>query len=260
MKVRTITTIIALIVFLPILLIGGNTLMVFTFGLALIALKELLNMNRIRFLSIPGLISAAGLMIIMLPEEFGTWVPILQQKGLIILSFVILSYTVMSKNRFSFMDAAFCLMSVAYVGIGFMYFYETREAGLHFILFGLLIVWLTDTGAYIFGRSFGKHKLWPVISPNKTIEGFIGGLFCSLLVPIVFMFFVSFDLNMVWILVLTVVLSAFGQLGDLVESGFKRHFGVKDSGRLLPGHGGILDRFDSFMFVLPLMNIFLIQM
>lgn len=260
MKVRTITTIIALIVFLPILLVGGATWMYFTFVLALIALKELLNMNRIRFLSIPGLISATGLVIIMLPEEFGAWVPLLQQKGLIMLSFIILSYTVMSKNRFSFMDSAFCLMSVAYVGIGFMYFYETREAGLQFILFGLLIVWLTDTGAYIFGRSFGKHKLWPVISPNKTIEGFIGGLLCSLVVPLAFMFFMPFSYSMIWILVLTVVLSAFGQLGDLVESGFKRHFGVKDSGRLLPGHGGILDRFDSFMFVLPLMNIFLIQM
>ncbi|PCF49651.1 phosphatidate cytidylyltransferase [Staphylococcus delphini] len=260
MKVRTITTIVALIVFLPILLIGGSTWMYFTFLLALIALKELLNMNRIQLLSIPGLLSALALVIMMLPQDFGEWVIMLQQKSLIAMSFIILSYTVMSKNRFSFMDSAFCLMSVAYVGIGFMYFYVTREAGLEFILFGLLIVWLTDTGAYIFGRLLGKRKLWPTISPNKTIEGFIGGLICSLIVPIAFMFFVDFDYPMVGLLLITVVLSMFGQLGDLVESGFKRHFGVKDSGRLLPGHGGILDRFDSFMFVLPLMNIFLIQM
>ena len=85
------------------------------------------------------------------------------------------------------MDAAFCLMSVAYVGIGFMYF-MLHVLMVYIIYFCILIVWLTDTGAYIFGRLMGKHKLWPVISPNKTIEGFIGGLICSLIVPLVMMF------------------------------------------------------------------------
>ena len=250
MKVRTLTAIIALLIFLPILLKGGLILMLFAFLLALIALKELLNMNMIKFLSIPGLISALALIIIMLPQDAGEWVQVIQLKGLIAMSFIVLSYTVLSKNRFSFMDAAFCLMSVAYVGIGFMYFYETRSEGLRYILFAFLIVWLTDTGAYIFGR---------LISPNKTIEGFFGGILCSILVPLVMQMFVDLHMNIWLLLLVTIVLSMFGQLGDLVESGFKRHFGVKDSGRILPGHGGILDRFDSFMFVLPLLNILLIQ-
>ena len=177
MKVRTLTAIIALLIFLPFLLKGGMILMLFAYLLALIALKELLNMNMIKFLSIPGFISALALIIIMLPQDAGEWVQTIQLKSLIAMSFIVLSYTVLSKNRFSFMDAAFCLMSVAYVGIGFMYFYETRSEGLHYILFAFLIVWLIDTGAYIFGRLMGKHKLWPVISPNKTIEGFIGESF-----------------------------------------------------------------------------------
>ncbi|WP_251943057.1 phosphatidate cytidylyltransferase [Staphylococcus sp. Marseille-Q5304] len=260
MKVRTLTAIIALIVFLPFLLKGGISLILFSYLLAFIGLKELLNMNMIKFLSIPGIISALGVLIIMLPQHAGEWVSDLQLKGLIGMSFVLLSYTVLSKNRFSFMDAAFCLMSIAYVGIGFMYFYETREEGLQYILFAFLVVWLTDTGAYIFGRLMGKHKLWPVISPNKTIEGFIGGLICSITVPLVMIIFVDFNIPLWLLIIFTIILSMFGQLGDLVESGFKRHFGVKDSGRLLPGHGGILDRFDSFMFVLPLLNILLIQM
>lgn len=259
MKVRTLTAIIALLIFLPILLQGGMILMLFAYLLALIALKELLNMNMIKFLSIPGLISALALVIIMLPQDAGDWVQVIQLKGLIAMSFIVLSYTVLSKNRFSFMDAAFCLMTVAYIGIGFMYFYETRSEGLHYILYAFLIVWLTDTGAYIFGKLMGKHKLWPVISPNKTIEGFIGGIICSILVPLIMQFFVDFHMNIWTLLLVTIILSMFGQLGDLVESGFKRHFGVKDSGRILPGHGGILDRFDSFMFVLPLLNILLIQ-
>ena len=259
MKVRTLTAIIALLIFLPILLQGGMILMLFAYLLALIALKELLNMNMIKFLSIPGLISALALVIIMLPQDAGDWVQVIQLKGLIAMSFIVLSYTVLSKNRFSFMDAAFCLMTVAYIGIGFMYFYETRSEGLHYILYAFLIVWLTDTGAYILGKLMGKHKLWPVISPNKTIEGFIGGIICSILVPLIMQFFVDFHMNIWTLLLVTIILSMFGQLGDLVESGFKRHFGVKDSGRILPGHGGILDIFDSFMFVLPLLNILLIQ-
>lgn len=191
MKVRTLTAIIALIVFLPILLKGGLVLMIFANILALIALKELLNMNMIKFVSVPGLISAVGLIIIMLPQHAGPWVQVIQLKSLIAMSFIVLSYTVLSKNRFSFMDAAFCLMSVAYVGIGFMFFYETRSEGLHYILYAFLIVWLTDTGAYLFGKMMGKHKLWPVISPNKTIEGFIGGL----LTPSIYYFLLQLFLN-----------------------------------------------------------------
>lgn len=259
MKVRTLTAIVALIIFLPILLKGGLMLMLFSYLLAFIALKELLNMNMIKFLSIPGIISALGIIIIMLPQNAGPWVNNVQLKSLIAMSFILLSYTVLSKNRFSFMDAAFCLMSIAYVGIGFMYLYTTRAEGIHYILFAFLVVWLTDTGAYLFGRMIGKHKLWPVISPNKTIEGFVGGLICSLIVPLILMIFFDFKIAVGLLLFYTFILSMFGQLGDLVESGFKRHFGVKDSGRLLPGHGGILDRFDSFMFVLPLLNILLIQ-
>ena len=98
MKVRTLTAIIALLIFLPILLKGGLILMLFAFLLALIALKELLNMNMIKFLSIPGLISALALIIIMLPQDAGEWVQVIQLKGLIAMSFIVLSYTVLSKT------------------------------------------------------------------------------------------------------------------------------------------------------------------
>ena len=97
MKVRTLTAIIALLIFLPILLKGG-LILIFAFLLALIALKELLNMNMIKFLSIPGLISALALIIIMLPQDAGEWVQVIQLKGLIAMSFIVLSYTVLSKT------------------------------------------------------------------------------------------------------------------------------------------------------------------
>ena len=121
-----------------------------------------------------------------------------------------------------------------------------------------MIVWITDSGAYLIGRKLGKHKLAPHVSPNKTWEGSIGGSLVSVIVVGLYLAFspVKFAYGLPIMLLLTVVLSVGGQIGDLIESAFKRHYGVKDSGRILPGHGGILDRFDSLLFVLPLMHLF----
>ncbi|TDM18017.1 phosphatidate cytidylyltransferase [Macrococcoides canis] len=259
MKTRTITAIIAMAVFLPVVVYGKLPLLMMAYLLAIVALKEVLNMKNIKLYSLPGIISVIALSLIMSPEKSKLVSLDYQVPFLILMSLIMLSYTVMSKNRFNFVDAAFCMLAVAYVGIGFMYFYETRNNGLIYILFALLIVWVTDTGAYIFGRLFGKNKLWPEISPNKTIEGFVGGILSSTIIAIIFSINYDMPLPMLPLILVTWLFSMFGQLGDLVESALKRHFDVKDSGNLLPGHGGILDRFDSFIFVLPLMNILLIN-
>ncbi|BAH17552.1 phosphatidate cytidylyltransferase [Macrococcoides caseolyticum] len=259
MKTRTITAIIAMAVFLPVVVYGKLPLLIMAYLLAIVALKEVLNMKNIKLYSLPGIISVIALCLIMSPEKSKLVALDYQVPFLILMSLIMLSYTVMSKNRFNFVDAAFCMLAVAYIGIGFMYFYETRNNGLIYILFALLIVWVTDTGAYIFGRLFGKNKLWPEISPNKTIEGFIGGILSSTIIAIIFSINYDMPLSILPLILVTWLFSMFGQLGDLVESALKRHFDVKDSGNLLPGHGGILDRFDSFIFVLPLMNILLIS-
>lgn len=257
MKTRTITALLALLIFVPIVVLGSWPLLAIVFLLAYTALYEILKMNRIHIFSIPGMLSMVALFIIMMPQEpYMPYISDFQVDLIIVMALLMLSFTVISKNRFSFVDMGFCVLAVAYVGIGFMYFYETREAGIIYILYALLIVWVTDTGAYLFGRAMGKRKLWPQISPNKTVEGFFGGIFCSVLLAVVFYFTGWIDgINVFLLLVLTMILSVSGQLGDLVESALKRHFDIKDSGRLLPGHGGVLDRFDSFIFVLPLMNI-----
>ncbi|KGM44787.1 phosphatidate cytidylyltransferase, partial [Neobacillus niacini] len=110
--------------------------------------------------------------------------------------------------------------------------------------------------AYFVGKATGRTKLWPEISPNKTVEGSLGGVVCALIVAVLFSLLTDINANLLSLLVITAVLSIFGQIGDLVQSAFKRHFGVKDSGNILPGHGGILDRFDSLLFVLPLLHFF----
>lgn len=259
MRTRTITAVIALLLFIPIIVIGSWPMLIAVYLLALTALYEILKMNRIHIFSIPGILSLIALSILILPRAdypLITMITDIQVNMIIVMALLMLSFTVISKNRFSFVDMGFCVLAVAYIGIGFMYFYETREAGLIFILYALLIVWMTDTGAYLAGRTFGKRKLWPQISPNKTVEGFVGGILSSVLLAVIFSLFGLIENPHVILLILyTMILSVAGQLGDLVESALKRHFDVKDSGSLLPGHGGVLDRFDSFIFVLPLMNI-----
>jgi CDP-diglyceride synthetase len=256
MKTRTITAVIALLLFLPIVIIGSWPLLILVYLMAITGLYEILKMNRIHIVSLPGILSLIALCMVLIPQEsFSPAIADFQLEIIVALALIMLSTTVVSKNRFTFVDMGFCVLAVAYIGIGFMYFFETRESGLIYILYALLIVWLTDTGAYLFGKAFGRRKLWPQISPNKTIEGSLGGTLVSVLIPVVFVFTGLME-GSLWLLIpFTIVLSIFGQMGDLVESALKRHFDVKDSGTFLPGHGGILDRFDSFIFVLPLMNI-----
>ena len=117
-----------------------------------------------------------------------------------------------------------------------------------------LTSWGTDTSAYLFGIIFGRRKLYPSISPKKTVEGSLGGIFGSLILLNVFNFFVlKFDI--VFIIVSGIILSIVAQLGDLFASKIKREIGIKDFSNIIKGHGGFLDRFDSIVFVTPLVYI-----
>ena len=129
-------------------------------------------------------------------------------------------------------------------------------------MFPIAVTWATDTGAYAFGRMFGKHKLIPSVSPSKTVEGAVGGLVVATLgtwlyVTFLLKPFAHLSLTSMGIVVLAVAVGIVGQIGDLAESLLKRDAGVKDSSKLLPGHGGILDRFDSLLFVLPVAYLLL---
>lgn len=120
----------------------------------------------------------------------------------------------------------------------------------------MVLLWTSDTGAYVVGRLFGRHPLFPRVSPKKTVEGLLGGLAFTLLAGwIIARFWTTLDLAD-W-LVLAVVVTITGTLGDLLESAFKRAAGVKDSGHLLPGHGGLLDRFDGFLLAMPATWVYL---
>ncbi|MGG3466666.1 phosphatidate cytidylyltransferase [Neobacillus pocheonensis] len=259
MKQRIITGVIAAALFLPIVFYGGLPLIILAYFLATIGLYELLKMRKLNIFSIHGLLSLLFLWVIIFPKEYNHIIDsFYYSKTELCIAFImlLLTYTVITKNRFTFEDAAFSILSALYVGIGFFFFTETRqEGGLVFIFYSLFIIWATDSGAYFIGKALGKNKLWPEISPNKTVEGSIGGVVCAVIIAVLFVFFSNINVGLLTLMGITVVLSVFGQIGDLVQSAFKRHFNVKDSGNILPGHGGILDRFDSLIFVWPLLHL-----
>ena len=121
-----------------------------------------------------------------------------------------------------------------------------------------ILIWTNDTFAYIVGKSIGKRKLFEKVSPKKTIEGFVGGVLFAVLVSyIISKYYIEIVESNTFIWIITaLIVSVFGTIGDLIESKFKRIAGVKDSGRIMPGHGGILDRLDSVIFATPIIFLF----
>ena len=120
----------------------------------------------------------------------------------------------------------------------------------------IVLIWANDTFAYLVGKNFGKIKLFPSVSPKKTIEGFIGGvIFTSIASVVLSKFYIESTILYIWV-VIGFIVSIFSTLGDLIQSKFKRIAGVKDSGKIMPGHGGVLDRLDSIIFVVPFINLF----
>src|SRR6056300_224669 len=125
-----------------------------------------------------------------------------------------------------------------------------------YIVFSFLaLIWISDSAAYVFGVTFGKRPLFKTVSPKKSIEGFVGGLSFAIILSIIFSFYLSLNITLLQWIILGLLTGCTGTLGDLVQSQFKREAGVKDSGNLLPGHGGLYDRMDSIIFAAPIIYL-----
>lgn len=203
------------------------------------------------------LVLTLKLMDISDPEKFVTLSGILFSPAV----FTIFIYELYSHSKEPFANIAFMILGLFYIGIPFALVNFIAFDGADFrnmIVFGLLVLtWVNDTGAYLTGSMIGKTPLFPRISPNKTWEGSIGGLITTMLVGYALSFLFTEIPAIQW-LGLAVIVGVFGGLGDLVESMLKRSVHVKDSGSLLPGHGGLLDRFDAFIFVVPFAAAYLL--
>lgn len=165
------------------------------------------------------------------------------------------------KREKPFNDIAYTLLGICYGSIPFIFFialgFIHGEFNPYIPLGFLIILWANDTGAYLAGRAFGKTKLFERISPNKTWEGFIGGVALAVLIALNLQQYFGSLSKMEWGSV-ALVIGVFGTLGDLVESMLKRSLGIKDSGQILPGHGGFLDRFDGLLIAAPLVYLLLL--
>lgn len=167
---------------------------------------------------------------------------------------IALLFFLFSPKRRQFNEIQKTLIALFYIGGGCIFLTKipySNEVFAKYLIIGIfLIVWVNDSFAYVVGRLLGKHKLFPTVSPKKTIEGSLGGLAFALLAAHLISIYVDHIPQMHWY-ILAVVIVIMGSLGDLLESKFKRLAGVKDSGAILPGHGGMLDRLDSLVYAAP---------
>lgn len=178
---------------------------------------------------------------------------------------LLMIFSVIFNKTVKFSDVTGSLFALFYgvVFLAHISLIRGMENGRILIFLPLLGAWMPDTFAYFSGLLFGKHKLIPSVSPKKTVEGAIGAVIGCVLMFLVFGFIaekLSFNINYVNLIILSVISSVLAQFGDLSASIIKRNFGIKDFGNLIPGHGGILDRIDSLIFIAPLCYYFLLVM
>ena len=189
--------------------------------------------------------------------------PISVEMGVFLTLLIIPAWYVLSRRSLddALPSSAIAVMATLYVGMLGGSLIRLRNdfwpnIGPKLVFFLLLVVWLGDAGAYYVGKRFGRHPMSPRISPKKTVEGGIGGLVTAIITAVVIHFTFFPELPLVHAVIGGIVLSAAGVIGDLAESMWKRSAAVKDSGTLLPGHGGFLDRFDSIFFTAPILYVY----
>lgn len=214
-------------------------------------------------LETPGIIIAAAVPLMVHATYLGVYRVTITIAAVIFLALAAAVIWARGTSRKPLVSLAVTVAGIVYPSL-VVYMYPLRYhdyavgalAGTVLVMFPIILTWATDTGAFAFGRMLGRHKLIPSVSPGKTVEGAIGGVVLAVVIAWLYVSFLlrpfaHLSLTPLGILLFAVTISVVGQVGDLAESLFKRDAGVKDSSALLPGHGGILDRFDSLLFVLP---------
>ncbi|SDG38458.1 phosphatidate cytidylyltransferase [Selenomonas sp. WCT3] len=267
MITRIITGIIGIALAALVIQTGGMLFAGFALVLALLAWFEYVRAFSERGMGLTFATGLAGITLLWYAGRFGNAELMMAASTLILL--VILLETVLRHSATSIMDAVTSIAGVFYFGFPFAYMVMLRDmqpgvtifTSLGAFEFGAALIWImfigtwaSDTFAYFTGSAIGRHKLCPSISPNKTVEGFLGSVVGT--TASVAGLGIFFSLPVKELALLGLAISILATLGDLVESVAKRYTGIKDSGNIIPGHGGVWDRFDSVLFTAPLVYYF----
>lgn len=252
MKKRVISALIALAIVIPLIILGGVWFYVGVGIIGVIGFYEILSIRekKKKFPIITKVLAMISFIIILLSFN-DTYEFIIDYRYLVIplllLAIPLIPYA--KTDKYDTEDALYLIGSVFFLGISFNLLITIRNLNLYYFLYLIIITIMTDTFAHSVGTLIGKYKLCPRVSPNKTVEGLIGGTIMATFIGTMF-YITMFDntMSLVYVILITMLLSLIGSLGDLLFSAIKRDFGVKDFGNIMPGHGGILDRLDSVLF------------
>ncbi len=256
MKKRILSAIVLILVFVPFLIIGGEAFAVFMALLSIGGLYELIHVRESKK-EFPMIVKIFAYLIVSfftlrninsIVFEFNLDYRVM---SLIIFAFLFPIVFINDNKKYNLNDALFLVGAVLFVGLSFNLITIVRNFDITYIIYLLLITTITDTFALFTGMLIGKRKIAPLISPNKTLEGCIGGLVMGVFVATTFyMTIINPNASLVLVIMVTALFSIVGQIGDLIFSAIKRYYDKKDFSNLIPGHGGILDRFDSLIFVI----------
>jgi len=244
LKQRILSSIVGVLIFVPFVLLGESAFSFLIATIAIICANELIGiLGRLGFNPYRLPVYLSSFLFIYLPVYFGEYGTVLTLSFLVLLA---AAYSFFSKNKIANVSAT--IFTALYVGFlfGRLILLRQLDEGIALTFLVLSVIWANDIAAYLIGRRFGKKRLAPKISPKKTWEGTISGIFAAVIISLLFIFFTR--LSVFELIIISIFVSTAGLLGDLFESQFKRWADVKDSGRLIPGHGGFLDRFDSLLF------------
>lgn len=263
MKQRVISAIVMLAIVIPVFILGGNIFKIAILLVAMLGLKEYLDIKETKK-TLPILVKLVAYLFIPLilftvdvNKHFVMSVDfrVIASLFLLILLPVVLYH---KRETYSINDANYVFTGVMFLGIAMSLFGTYFDMNRDLLLYLIFITVFTDTFAYLTGMLIGKHKLLEVVSPKKTWEGVFGGTIFGVFVATIFYItIVDNSISLPVVIVVTTILSIIGQMGDLFFSAIKRYFDKKDFSNLMPGHGGVLDRLDSLIFVLLAYGFFL---